>query len=109
MGTTKPDRTFYPIKLGGVLDESVTPTMIGGGPLGSAGLTSCANLIYRRFGAWGKRAGSGPVYAVPNGVLPPKGVPNPLPPPGTPAPPTPIGPAPRPPGWPGGHQNPPNE
>jgi len=40
-----------------VLDESTRPSRVGG-----HGLTDCQNLTYRRFGAWGKRSGSGIAY-----------------------------------------------
>jgi hypothetical protein len=61
-----PARKFYPIDFGGVLDESRTPAKIGAG-----GLVGAQNLTYRRYGAWGKRAGSGVAYASPStGILP---------------------------------------
>lgn len=52
------ERTYFPVQFGGVLDESATPSKMGG-----IGLTQAINLVYRRFGAWGKRAGSGVAYA----------------------------------------------
>jgi hypothetical protein len=52
------ERTYSPVTFGGVLDESSTPSKMGGGAL-----TQAINLIYRRYGAWGKRAGSGIAYA----------------------------------------------
>lgn len=53
-------RRYVPITFGGVLDESRTPSKIGGG-----GLVGTSNLTYRRYGAWGKRAGSGVAYVAP--------------------------------------------
>lgn len=58
MAGEKNERTYFPVQFGGVLDESATPSKIGGG-----GLTQAVNLVYRRFGSWGKRAGSGVAYA----------------------------------------------
>lgn len=58
MAGQKNERTYFPVTFGGVLDESATPSKMGGG-----GLTQATNLVYRRFGAWGKRAGSGIAYA----------------------------------------------
>jgi hypothetical protein len=59
MAGQAPEREFTPTELGnGVWDESATPTKLGG-----KGLTACNNLTYRRYGAWGKRAGSGRAYA----------------------------------------------
>jgi hypothetical protein len=55
MPVDKAARKFFAFPLGGVLNEGRTPSKV-------QGLTACSNLLYRRFGAWGKRAGSGIVY-----------------------------------------------
>jgi len=60
MAGQKDERKYYPIQFGGVLDESRSPTKVGG-----TGLTSASNLTYRRYGSWGKRGGSGIAYAAP--------------------------------------------
>lgn len=57
MAGQTPLRKFFPLQMGGVLDESVTPARVGG-----SGMTYNQNLIYRRLGAWGKRSGSNIVY-----------------------------------------------
>ncbi|GAC1496083.1 MAG: hypothetical protein NVS1B2_15770 [Vulcanimicrobiaceae bacterium] len=54
---SNPERKYLPVPFGGVWDESSTPAKVGGN-----GLTACQNLVYRRFGAWGKRSGSGLAY-----------------------------------------------
>ena len=107
----QPMREFFPIRLGGVLDESSTPSRTGtigmrAMETGSdVGLTKCENLVYRRFGSWGKRAGSTLVFVPPQGGGPaPQPPPTPAPPappfsPPLPNPPTPPGP-PLPPGYP---------
>lgn len=61
MAATKPSRKWTPIRFGGILDESTTPSAV-------AGLTAFQNGVYRRFGSWGKRAGSGP-YAGTGGII----------------------------------------
>lgn len=95
MGAEKVERAFFPIPLGGVLNEAATPSKVG------RGLTACNNLVYRRFGAWGKRAGSTPIYMATAPAQPP---PTPVPPPPPYTPPTnPINPPDPPPSPPGTH------
>lgn len=55
MPVDKAARKFSALAFGAVLNEGRTPSQV-------PGLTACSNLLYRRFGAWGKRAGSGIVY-----------------------------------------------
>lgn len=85
MAGKEPERKYNPLGLGGVLDESVSPSKVGG-----RGLTIAQNLVYRRFGSWGKRSGSTPVYAAVNPPVP--GNPPAPGPPFNPAPPTPPSP-----------------
>ena len=47
-----PERKFFSVDFGGVWTEAETPGKVGG-----HGLTACQNLVYRRYGAWGKRPG----------------------------------------------------
>lgn len=58
MGATKPDPCFKPIPFGGVWNDGKNPSKVG-----SNGITACLNNTYRRYGSWGKRTGSAPVYA----------------------------------------------
>ncbi len=51
----KAARKFSALAFGAVLNEGRTPSQV-------PGLTACSNLLYRRYGAWGKRSGSGIVY-----------------------------------------------
>lgn len=63
-----PQREFFPVALGGPLDEAQPPSRVG------SGLTACENLVYRRFGAWGKRSGSSAVYAATEAGIAPTGL-----------------------------------
>lgn len=54
MGTEAPTARWFPVTLGGVLDESKTPAK-----LGQSGFVQLQNTMYRRFGSSSKRVGSG--------------------------------------------------
>ena len=106
---TQPMQAFVPVRLGGVLDESATPSRTG--TIGmrameegsDIGMTRCQNLVYRRFGSWGKRAGSTLVFVPPQGGGPaPQPPPTPAPPAPPYTPPTPNPPSPPPPPLPPG-------
>lgn len=82
--------------LGGVWDEASSPSRTGTVGIraletgSEIGMTLCQNLIYRRFGSWGKRSGSAIVYtgqAAPS--IQPQPTPTPPAPPYTPPSPTP--------------------
>jgi hypothetical protein len=53
MAEPTPRVGYIPFSLGDVLDESITPSK-------NVGLTIAQNLVYRRFGSYGKRCGSAP-------------------------------------------------
>ena len=57
MAGQAPERKYFPIPFGGVLDEQQTPARVGG-----SNLTACQNLNYRRLGSWGKRGGSAQAF-----------------------------------------------
>src|SRR5579875_2293419 len=66
MPERNPARRFVRIALGGVLDESITPSYAQVETLSP--LTAVQNLVYRRFGSWGKRTGTLP-YAGAGGIV----------------------------------------
>ena len=61
MPATKPSRRYVQVPFGGILNESYTLSKV-------PGLTTAQNVMYRRFGSWGKRAGSAP-YGGSGGVI----------------------------------------
>ena len=60
MPASPPKNKWSPYPCSGVLDESVSPSDVGG-----SGLTDCLNVIYERDGAWGKRSGISTAYRIP--------------------------------------------
>ena len=59
MPSQPPKNKWAPYACSGVLDESVTPSKVGG-----SGLLDCDNLIYERDQAWGKRSGTSLAYQI---------------------------------------------